>query len=294
MVEAGHSLLSALTAGLIATTVELIAVIGYYFLFGILLYLLERMTLTLYQRTVGWNGVLWTAWLGTPIHELSHLLMCKIFCHKVIAVSFFSPDKASGTLGYVNHSYNKRNPYQAAGNLFIGAAPLIFGACVIYFVCVLLVPSSTTELLFPKPTQNFTSVSSAPLPFFVKIGADLARGITTFFTLLTPANLIRPRFLLFLYISFCISSHIAPSPADMKSIGKGTIVVFILLWIWNIGVAPFGLPDPAHVTANARFSTLGVGVFGFAVTISAVHFLLSFIVFNTVSMVKGNGFVSPI
>ena len=79
----------------------------------------------------GWNSVLWTGWLGTPIHESSHLLMCPVFRHRIDEVAFFEPDRKSGRLGYVRHSFHQGNWFEEMGNLFIGIAPLMGGSLVL-------------------------------------------------------------------------------------------------------------------------------------------------------------------
>ncbi|MDV9567654.1 hypothetical protein RHI25_18695 [Clostridioides difficile] len=55
-------------------------------------------------------GIIVTGAIGTFVHELSHLIMCLIFMHKINSVKFFRPieSKNDGILGYVSHSYKKK------------------------------------------------------------------------------------------------------------------------------------------------------------------------------------------
>lgn len=78
----------------------------------------------------GHKSIYLTGWIGTPIHEISHVLMCIIFGHKVEEVSLFKPEPDSGVLGYVVHRYDPKSFYQSVGCLFIGMAPL-FGNIVL-------------------------------------------------------------------------------------------------------------------------------------------------------------------
>ena len=69
---------------LVAAFSQLIGVFGIFFVFGFVLSRLQRWTSSNYYRSVGWKGILWTAWLGTPIHELSHVFFAWLFRHRII------------------------------------------------------------------------------------------------------------------------------------------------------------------------------------------------------------------
>lgn len=73
----------------------------------------------------GHKSIYLTGWIGTPVHEISHVIMCMIFGHKVEEVSLFKPESESGVLGYVVHRYDSKSFYQSVGCLFIGIAPLL-------------------------------------------------------------------------------------------------------------------------------------------------------------------------
>ena len=81
-----------------------------------------------------------TGFIGTPIHELSHALMCLIFRHKITEIKLFQINSADGVLGYVNHTYNPRNIYQHIGNFFIGIAPVLVGFLILTGLFYLLLP----------------------------------------------------------------------------------------------------------------------------------------------------------
>jgi len=76
---------------------------------------------------------------GVMLHELSHALFCLVFGHKVKKVQLFTANGGE-TIGYVNHAYNMRSPYQRIGNFFIGVAPIICGTVAIYLLARILVP----------------------------------------------------------------------------------------------------------------------------------------------------------
>ena len=67
-----------------------------------------------YGRTVCYL----TGAIGTPLHECGHALFCLLFGHKIHEIKLFQIGD-DGTLGYVKHSYIKKNVYQRSGNFFI-------------------------------------------------------------------------------------------------------------------------------------------------------------------------------
>ncbi|MDR3490768.1 MAG: hypothetical protein P4M12_01845 [Gammaproteobacteria bacterium] len=69
-----------------------------------LTFLIERKANRYFFAAYGMKGILATAWLGTPIHELGHALMCLIFAHKIKDIKLLTLNQADGTLGYVSHS----------------------------------------------------------------------------------------------------------------------------------------------------------------------------------------------
>lgn len=68
-----------------------------------------------------------SSFIGTPVHELSHMIMCFIFSHKIEKVCLLNLNPNSEVLGYVHHSYNRRNLIARIGNFFIGIAPIFVG-----------------------------------------------------------------------------------------------------------------------------------------------------------------------
>ena len=66
-----------------------------------------------------------TGFIGTPVHELSHALMCVLFGHTITKMKLVNADRRSKTLGYVEHTYYKTNLYHQIGNYFIGISPIL-------------------------------------------------------------------------------------------------------------------------------------------------------------------------
>ncbi|MFZ4582355.1 MAG: hypothetical protein ACOYM7_06855, partial [Paludibacter sp.] len=119
-------------------------VVGYFagiFIFGFLLYLFAHFTRNMFAKSFGQRSEIFiTAWIGTPIHELGHAFFCLVFRHKITKMSLFSPNSKDGTLGYVEHGYDRTNIYHLVGHFFIGAGPIFFGSAVILGLLYFLLP----------------------------------------------------------------------------------------------------------------------------------------------------------
>ena len=123
-----------------AVLIQLAAIFGVFFILGYILSQLQSWTQENYLRSFGWRGILWTAWLGTPIHDLGHLFFAIIFRHRIDEINLFRPIQATGELGEVRHSYRQNSLYQNLGNFFIGAAPMVIGVLVLFFLLYFLAP----------------------------------------------------------------------------------------------------------------------------------------------------------
>ncbi len=160
-------------------------------------------------------ALIYTTSIGTIMHELSHALFCVIFEHKVTKISLFNPEP-DGTLGYVEHAYNNRNDYQAAGNFFIGIAPILMAGVMSYLLMVWLMP----DIIPPAPdTHNIHGI--------VMYIEDIYRNI------LITNNLANWHFWLFGFLMFAIAGHSTLSPADMKGALSGIVALIILVFLIN-------------------------------------------------------------
>ncbi len=159
-----------------------------------------------------------TGFIGTPIHELSHALMCLIFRHKITEIKLFQIGSQDGTLGYVNHSYNKKNVYHRIGNYFIGIAPLIVGLVLMMLVFYLLMPDSFNYILFTiSDSSESTSIDS-----FLSSIVDI---ISHFELLLSSWQLW-----VFVAIGLFVGLHMTLSKADIKGAADGLIFYLIVLF----------------------------------------------------------------
>lgn len=182
-----------------------------------------------------------TGIIGTPIHELSHALLCIIFRHKITEMKLFQIDEGTGCLGYVRHEYNKRNPYHLLGGFFIGIAPILVGSGVIIFLLWLLLPALFTQ---------YTNIAS------VLLGDQTASIITTGVGQMIEKFFIsatNPLWWLFIVIGGMIAHHMTLSEADIKSGIVGAIIFFVVLFLINLITAFINL-DAAVSLGEIYFS----------------------------------------
>ena len=248
-----------------ALAIQLFGVLGIFFVFGYILSKLQEWTQNNYYRAIGWKGILWTAWLGTPVHELGHVFFAKLFRHKITHISLFRPNAETGNLGHVDHSFNRFSMYQRIGNFFVGAAPMLFGAAVLIVLLYFLVPNAK-EAFRPLAVEQTT-----PLAILISLK-------TTLLKLFSVANLKSWQFWLFLYFSFCVASHISPSKRDQMNMWRGFAWLIAILIIINLIALSFQINLTNYIINVNRYLGLIFGIFTYALTISFLHFILSAII----------------
>jgi hypothetical protein len=213
---------------LAATFGQMASLFAGVFIFGLLIHFVSQLTFRSLEKAFGRNGVYLVAWLGTPVHELGHVIFCVIFFHRIVAVAFFQPDPVTGTLGYVSHKWSRTNPWQVLGNLFIGIGPVIIGCMVLFGLFYLLIPESSR--VWEAVSAGMSGINGSPgigdyLDIFGSSSLAVARLI------FTAENLAGWRFWVFCYLSICVASNMRLSMADIKGSlsGIGCVVVIFLL-----------------------------------------------------------------
>jgi len=245
-----------------AVFLQIIGVLGIFFLLGFIHSKIQQWTHKNYYKTLGWKGILWTAWLGTPIHELGHAFFAKLFRHKINNITIFQPDEVSGNLGHVDHSYNTRSLYQKVGNFFVGAAPMIWGSIILTAFLYLFVPNGK-DIFQPLADSN-GSISG--------LLTQIPKTLKLFFAI---ENISIWNFWLFFYLSLCIASHMAPSKADQKNMWKGFLWIVIILIIINGITLVVGVDITNYVLSTNRYLGIFTAIFIYAILMSLLHWILS-------------------
>lgn len=227
-------------------TIKLLAILlAPFAVFAFVIHFLERLIQRRLAERFGWNSVLWTGWLGTPIHELSHALMCRVFHHRIDEIALFEPDRQSGRLGFVRHSFKSGDWYQELGNFFIGIAPLMGGSAVLVVLLWVFFPGAI-EGAFAASKQ---ADMNGPFEQLTAIITAIAEHI------FAAKNWASGRFWLFVYFVLCVGGHMAPSPSDYEGASRGVIFVIVGLLVLTVGLAAAGIDS--HRMIEGMISVLG-------------------------------------
>ncbi len=244
---------------------QLVYYVGVIFLIGFAIAILNRVFYWLLNQN---QAVCYaTGFIGTPIHELSHAIMCFPFGHKINELKLFQIDPESGVLGYVNHSYNRRNIWAIIGNYFIGVAPIIGGSAVLFLIMKLLVPTTASEItLYIEDFSTLLNrgVSSAWFSYVYAMFLGVLKSILAE----ASANAL---WIVFIVISICIALHMNLSGADIK--GALPALPFLLLALAAVNFI-LGLLLPKVYSSFLTFmnstGTYLLGIMLLSVTMSVI------------------------
>lgn len=253
------------------STIEILYITGITILVGYLLGFLEKLINTNMQRALGYKGILVTAWLGTPVHELGHAIMCIIFGHKINRIKILQLNSSDGTLGFVEHSYNNKNIYQRIGNFFIGIGPILSGIFVLLISIYLLLPNSIN--VFQHSLNNNLSYNKID---FGLIKLSLLSSISLIKFVFTLSNLTKLGFWIFIIIAFDVSSHIALSKPDIKGAEDGLITLYILMIFSNIVAKGFNVNTLDYVIKITKYNVYFTSLLFIALIFSIISFFISY------------------
>lgn len=209
---------------------QIVLAFGGVFLLGFLIHLSSCFFLT-YGDKPGRIVFHITSLIGTPIHELSHAIMCIVFGHKIKRISLFTgTTDENEPLGYVEHSYNPKNIFQTVGGFFIEFAPLVGGVSLIVLLMHCLIPS-----VFKEYFQQLGFIPYLSSDFF---SIDTYREIWAFILKLqkivfAESNYSNVLWWVFIFLSFSIVLHMDLSIDDLKSGVKGFIITCCLIAVFD-------------------------------------------------------------
>lgn len=254
---------------------EMISLVGLLIVIGLVLGLMERKANGFFFAAFGYKGILATAWIGTPVHEMGHALMCLIFGHKIMDMRLLTIDRADGTLGYVTHSYNRRSVYQTVGNFFIGIAPIISGIGALFLSLYYLLPNSF------KVFEVYLHKGVMTKPFDLTLVKGFASAsLVLIQNIFTLSNLFNPHFWIFLLIAIGVSSHMALSGADIKGATHGLVALYVVLFSLTMMGNFMHVSAYSYISRVAQYNAYILAFSALALIFSLFTLGLSFIVYQ--------------
>jgi len=253
--------------------------VGAIILTGVIIALLNN----LFYRFVGTNSYkvcIATGCIGTPIHELGHAFFCLVFGHKIVEMKLFSPDKQSGTVGYVKHTYNDKNLYQRMGLFFIGVGPIIFGSGILLLLMYFLVQPAFASLTDAMATLSAGDYAMSE--YFALIG----NGFGGFFETLFSSELISTwQWWVMLILGCLIAIHMNLSKADIDGAKLGLLLTVALFALVPIAVGIFS--SSANLTVTGAMTSAAIYVmcvYALSIIFAAISVVIAFTIHLVITL----------
>lgn len=182
---------------------------------------------------LGWKAVYLTGWIGVPVHELSHALVARLFGHRVHKLQLFKPNRRTGRLGVVEHSWDRSSGWQQVGRFCVGIAPLVLGSAMLLVLARWLGPPPVGRLPHIPPGADLADVA----------GLLLMGARDVLLTLLDPVVWARPATWGYVYLSFAIGAHLSPSRSDLSGCGRGVLILLGVVLLADLVALALGVPS---------------------------------------------------
>ncbi len=203
-----------------------------------------------------------TGYIGTPVHELSHALMCLLFGHNITKMKLVNTDRRSKTLGYVEHTYYKTNLYHQIGNYFIGISPILAGGAVTLLFVWIFVPNMLSEMM--GELGGSLGLENVP-----RVLAEI------WSVLFAKKNFADIRYWIALIFSLFVVIHMEISRSDIRSGLRGLGVLAAMLLIADVIL---GLMFPNALAVFTAFCVkIGIGSLLFLLLPLAVSALIGLV-----------------
>ena len=259
-----------------ATAAQLALVLGPGLVLATLMHVLAGFVDRRANRILGGAAYVFFGWLGTVVHETGHALFCLLFGHRITGIKLFDFAPRDGTRGHVSHTFDPANPWQQAGNFFIGIAPILFGTLVIVAAARwLLGAEAFARMAEPLPQGGLLRSGGEWLVLARHVvggaGATLA-------VLLEPQRFLDWRAWVFLYVAFAVGSSISLSSTDLKGALAGIGALVFLVLIANLATLWLGDVLGTGVGWIVRWQVVGYAAMLFALAVNVLVALVVLVI----------------
>lgn len=225
-------ILSYIWQVILGTFTQLFMLLGPLLFLAFIMHYVAKKNESLSYKVLGPKVYLYGfGWLGTAVHELGHALFAIIFRHKITGMKLFSARAKNGQLGYVNHSYNRRNTYQRIGNFFIGIGPILLGSVLLYFFSWLFFGFGYSCI---RPYELVTEDIFTWSNFGVIISTSWHNVWSYFGVVFAGPETGFLKILIFIYLIYSIGSSITLSRSDIRSSIDGFVYFVVFLFLFNL------------------------------------------------------------
>jgi len=164
--------------------------------------------------------------LSTPLRELGHAMMAVLTFHRIEDFCLLNVYDTDGELGFVEHSYNPRNPIAVLGNFFYALGPVVTGLGT-----VLLIFLSCFHGVLPPFLEQIAALGEAGAGFGAYVAAALSLIPKMFST--GEASVLARIIGSLLLLAVCFCAHITPTELIEALWG---FVIFSLLTALSTGI----------------------------------------------------------
>ena len=150
--------------------------------FGVAVYFCYRAFCSLVGCGRG-KPILWFLhMILTPVREFAHLTAAIVTFHHVSDFCLLNPYDPEGEFGFVEHSYNRKNPVAVLGNFLFAILPAVFGlflSGVIILACFRGVfgELSVSVAALVEAEAGFAEYAKLSLGFFPSMFRDATGGV---------------------------------------------------------------------------------------------------------------------
>jgi hypothetical protein len=223
---------------LLATLMHLAILLAPILVLGLIMHVISQQIEKLTVGIIGMHGYLYLfGWLGTAVHELGHLIFALIFGHHVSNVKLFSFNASNPEMGYVKHSFNKKNIYQNLGNFFIGIGPILLGGSALFIIGYFIFDIKFNTLTDSNLKIINSSVTQGVRDVFFSLYDAL---MYTLKSILQNEGIVWWKYVLFFYLLFAIGSSISLSKSDIKGSFSGLLLLIGLILLFNLSTLWLG------------------------------------------------------
>ncbi|MBI2281591.1 MAG: hypothetical protein HYU68_13015 [Bacteroidetes bacterium] len=217
---------------LLATAMHLTILLAPLLILGLIMHVISQQIEKRTVGIIGMHGYLYLfGWIGTAVHELGHLIFALLFGHHVSNVKLFSFNASNPEMGYVKHTFNKKNIYQNLGNFFIGIGPILLGGSALFIFGYFIFDIKFNTLTDSNLKIINSSVTQGVRDVFFSLYDAL---MYTLKSILQNNEIVWWKYLLFFYLLFAIGSSISLSKSDIKGSFSGLLLFVALILLFNL------------------------------------------------------------